>query len=142
MFSFLRFNLFLCITYFDWNVFSSTRFFSLKYWFGLKEQRKNSSYIKAQIRRENNPHDSRNKEHFRSLFPHFTFCTFKLYFAARGRGTSSSNVQRDNPGQSVCIFCQQVGHSSNDCPSQSVGSGSARGRQSGKSWFSVVSRYN
>lgn len=71
------------------------------------------------------------------LFAHSNY-VLKLCFAARGRGTSSSSVQRDNTRQSVCIFCQQVGHSSNDCPSQVVGSRSGRRRQSGKAWFSVV----
>lgn len=56
--------------------------------------------------------------------------------SARGRGTSSSSVQRGNTAQSVCVFCQQLDHSSNDCPSQVVGSRSARHRQTGESSFS------
>lgn len=78
---------------------------------------------------------SASKEHFRLLFLPFTFCTFKLCFPARGRGTSSSSVQRGNTAHSVCVFCQQLDHSSNDCPSQVVGSRSARRRQTGKHDF-------
>ncbi|KAB1210515.1 DNA topoisomerase 3-alpha [Morella rubra] len=60
---------------------------------------------------------------------------------ARGRGsaTSSSNVQQSNSRpdeawRSACIYCQQPGHSSSDCPSQVSGYRSARQRgQSGES---------
>ncbi|XP_059656323.1 DNA topoisomerase 3-alpha [Cornus florida] len=36
----------------------------------------------------------------------------------RGRTTSSSSAQRSNSRQSACTHCNQLGHSSNDCPSQ------------------------
>ncbi|XP_050372374.1 DNA topoisomerase 3-alpha isoform X2 [Argentina anserina] len=49
--------------------------------------------------------------------------------AARGRGpAASSNVQRNNTRQGACIYCHQSGHSSGDCPSQSVGPRSVRPR--------------
>lgn len=50
--------------------------------------------------------------------------------SARGRGstTTSSNVQRSSnrQGQGACIYCQQTGHSSNDCPSQFPGPRNSR----------------
>ncbi|KAJ0097277.1 hypothetical protein Patl1_28044 [Pistacia atlantica] len=60
---------------------------------------------------------------------------------ARGRGpsVSSGNVQQSNTGQRACIYCQQTGHASSDCPSQLSGSRNARSRamnmQSGESFI-------
>ncbi|KAE7997552.1 hypothetical protein FH972_002178 [Carpinus fangiana] len=55
---------------------------------------------------------------------------------ARGRGSTASsiNVQQSNSRlgearHSACIYCQQMGHSSSDCPSQVSGSHSARHRR-------------
>ncbi|XP_022774853.1 DNA topoisomerase 3-alpha isoform X2 [Durio zibethinus] len=50
--------------------------------------------------------------------------------SARGRGptTTSSNVQRSSNRQGACLYCQQMGHSSNDCPSQFSGSRNSRSR--------------
>ncbi|XP_007048480.2 PREDICTED: DNA topoisomerase 3-alpha isoform X2 [Theobroma cacao] len=50
--------------------------------------------------------------------------------SARGRGptTTSSNVQRNSSRQGACLYCQQTGHSSNDCPSQFSGSRNSRSR--------------
>ncbi|KAH9717269.1 DNA topoisomerase 3-alpha [Citrus sinensis] len=58
---------------------------------------------------------------------------------ARGRGptASSNNGQQSNHRQRACIYCQQMGHSSSDCPSQFSGSRNARANgmnpQSGES---------
>ncbi|XP_031256490.1 DNA topoisomerase 3-alpha-like [Pistacia vera] len=60
---------------------------------------------------------------------------------ARGRGpsVSSGNVQQSNTRQRACIYCQQTGHASSDCPSQLSGSRNARSRamnmQSGESFM-------
>ncbi|XVF61075.1 hypothetical protein PTKIN_Ptkin08bG0100100 [Pterospermum kingtungense] len=50
--------------------------------------------------------------------------------SARGRGptTTSSNVLRSSNRQGACSYCQQLGHSSNDCPSQFSGSRNSRSR--------------
>ncbi|XVF16931.1 hypothetical protein REPUB_Repub10bG0073300 [Reevesia pubescens] len=50
--------------------------------------------------------------------------------SARGRGptTTPSNVQRTSNRQGACLYCQQTGHSSNDCPSQFSGSRNSRSR--------------
>jgi len=70
----------------------------------------------------------------------FSWISIKLqwlylaFFPARGRGptasttnahhtnprstASTSNTHHTNPRQAVCSHCQETGHSSNDCPSQ------------------------
>ncbi|OMO56040.1 DNA topoisomerase, type IA [Corchorus olitorius] len=50
--------------------------------------------------------------------------------SARGRGptVTSTNAQRSSNRQSACLYCQQTGHSSNDCPSQLSGSRNSRSR--------------
>lgn len=58
------------------------------------------------------------------------YVTFLVFSPARGRGSTASsiNVQQSNSRHSACIYCQQTGHSSSDCPSQVSGSRSARFR--------------
>lgn len=48
-------------------------------------------------------------------------------YPARGRGptASSNNGQQSNHRQRACIYCQQMGHSSSDCPSHFSGSRNA-----------------
>ena len=48
-------------------------------------------------------------------------------FPAGGRGatTTSNNVRQSDTRQRACIYCQQTGHSSSDCPSQFSGSRNA-----------------
>jgi hypothetical protein len=64
------------------------------------------------------------------------YVTFFVFSPARGRGSTASsiNVQQSNSRlgearHSACIYCQQMGHSSSDCPSQVSGSRSARHRR-------------
>lgn len=74
------------------------------------------------------------------LFNFFSWISIKFqwlylaFFPARGRGptastsnvhhtnprstASTSNAHHTNPRQAVCSHCQETGHSSNDCPSQ------------------------
>ncbi|XP_028766082.1 DNA topoisomerase 3-alpha isoform X2 [Neltuma alba] len=49
---------------------------------------------------------------------------------ARGRGSTAppSNAPRTNMRQTVCMYCQETGHFSNDCPSHVSGSRNARHR--------------
>lgn len=63
------------------------------------------------------------------------YVTFLVFSPARGRGSTASsiNVQQSNSRlgearHSACIYCQQTGHSSSDCPSQVSGSRSGRYR--------------
>ncbi|XP_073225379.1 DNA topoisomerase 3-alpha isoform X2 [Cicer arietinum] len=44
----------------------------------------------------------------------------------RGPTTSTGNAHHTNPRQAVCMNCQETGHSSNDCPSQTLRSRNAR----------------
>ncbi|KAF5745103.1 DNA topoisomerase 3-alpha isoform X1 [Tripterygium wilfordii] len=47
---------------------------------------------------------------------------------ARGPTASSGNVRQNNGREVTCIYCQQTGHTSSDCPSKVSGSRNARSR--------------
>lgn len=55
---------------------------------------------------------------------------------ARGPTPATGNTHHTNPRQSACLHCQETGHSSNDCPSQTRHSRNAQqpgmDQQSGK----------
>ncbi|KAJ1401236.1 Zinc finger, CCHC-type [Sesbania bispinosa] len=61
----------------------------------------------------------------------------------RGPTASTSNAHHTNPRQGVCMNCQETGHSSNDCPSQTLRSRNARhhgtSQQSGEASVSCSS---
>ncbi|CAJ2641484.1 unnamed protein product [Trifolium pratense] len=62
---------------------------------------------------------------------------------ARGPTASTSNANHTNPRQAVCLHCQETGHSSNECPSQTRRSRNAQypgmNQQSGESSVSCSS---
>ncbi|OIV98096.1 hypothetical protein TanjilG_25961 [Lupinus angustifolius] len=58
---------------------------------------------------------------------------------ARGPNTPTSHANQSNTRQGLCTNCQQTGHSSNDCPSQNLGSRNAEHRRMNQHNGNVVS---
>lgn len=68
-------------------------------------------------------------------------CTFTCY-PARGRGPNAppGNNLQTNMRQAFCVYCQETGHFSNDCPSH-ISSGSRNARRHGNDTCSCISLY-